>query len=124
MDNNCLIESLVYKATVDNGETYTGITGGKFKTRFTAHNASFRHKEKQHETKLSTHVWELKDQGKNPEIKWECLTTAPSYSPAIGRCILCIKEKETILYFREHASLNSRNEIVSICRHRKKFYLL
>ena len=120
---NCLTESLVYKATV-NTETYIGLTGGSFKQRYNGHQSSFRQKHKENETKLSKFIWELKDKGQEPKIQWECVVTAPTYSPNIGRCILCLREKEKILYYKEEATLNSRNEIISNCRHRRKFYLL
>ena len=114
---------MVYKATV-NTETYIGLTGGSFKQRYNGHQSSFRQKHKENETKLSKFIWELKDKGQEPKIQWECVVTAPTYSPNIGRCILCLREKEKILYYKEEATLNSRNEIISNCRHRRKFYLL
>ena len=124
LEGECLSESIIYKATVDNKETYIGLAGGTFKQRFTAHKASFRHSDRRNDTQLSKYVWEMKDQGLNPTIKWEILDHAPSYTPTLGRCILCLKEKEKILYFKEQCSLNSRNEIISHCRHRRKYLLL
>ena len=56
MDGKCLISSLVYKATM-NSETYIGMTGGTFKTRYSSHKASFRHKEKESDTTLSKYIW-------------------------------------------------------------------
>ena len=103
---------MVYKATV-NTETYIGLTGGSFKQRYNGHQSSFRQKHKENETKLSKFIWELKDKGQEPKIQWECVVTAPTYSPNIGRCILCLREKEKILYYKEEATLNSRNEIIS-----------
>ena len=124
LQGDCLTESLLYKATVDSKETYIGITGGTFKSRLAGHTASFKHREKEAETQLSKHIWRQKDKGKDPSITWECLLTAPTYNPGLGRCILCLKEKERILYHREDASLNSRSEIISHCRHKRKFLLL
>ena len=121
---DCLTESLIYKATVDGNDTYVGLTGGQFKTRFNQHKASFNNKNKEHETKLSKFIWEKKDKGQDPQIKWECITTAPKYNPILGRCILCLREKEQILYHRENASLNCRTEITNTCRHRRKYLLL
>ena len=96
LNGNCLTESLIYKATVDNNQTYIGITGGTLKQRYTTHKASFRHEDKRNATQLSKHIWTKKDQGQDPNIKWECVETAPVYNPIIGRCILCLKEKEKI----------------------------
>ena len=114
---------MVYKATVGQ-ESYIGLTGGSFKQRFNAHKSSFKLRTKENDTKLSKYTWELKDKGQEPEVKWECVVSAPTYTPIIGRCILCLREKEKILYYKEEATLNSRNEVVSNCRHRRKFYLL
>ena len=100
------------------------MTGGTFKQRFNAHQSSFWIKDKENETKLSKAVWELKDKGAEPKVQWKHVISAPSYSPLIGRCILCLREKEQILYFKEGATLNSRNEVISNCRHRRKFTLL
>ena len=124
MDGKCLTKSVLYKATVDSKETYVGITEGTFKTRYTNHAASFRNPDKEHETKLSTYVWSQKKAGKEPQISWECLLSAPAYNPGLGRCILCLREKERIMYHREDASLNSRSEIISTCRHKRKFLLV
>ena len=122
MEGNCLTSSLVYKATV-NQETYIGMTGGQFKTRYNSHKASFRHRNKESETTLSKYIWSEKDKGNDPEIKWECVTVAPTYTPGLGRCILCLREKEKILYYRKESTLNSRMEITNTCRHRRKFIL-
>ena len=124
MQGNCLTESLVYKATVDNKETYIGITGGKFKTRYTAHKASFRNKDKENETTLSKYIWQQKDKGLEPNVKWKCVVNAPTYNPGLGRCILCLREKEKNLYHKEEATLNSRSEVICYCRYRRKFLLL
>ena len=123
LTGNCLTESLIYKASV-NHESYIGLTGGSFKQRYNGHKTSFRLWNKENDTKLSKYIWELKDKGQDPEVKWECVVTAPTYFPVIGRCILCLREKERILYYKEEATLNSRNEVASNCRHRRKFYLL
>ena len=113
----------MYKATV-NGESYIGIAGGQFKQRYNNHTASFRNPDKKHETKLSKFVWELKEKAIDPVVKWEIVETVPTYTPTLGRCILCLKEKERILFYKEEATLNCRSELVSNCRHRRKFLLL
>ena len=123
LEGNCLTESLIYQAKI-NQESYIGMTGGTFKQRFNAHQSSFRIKDKENETKLSKAVWELKDKGAEPKVIWKHVISAPSYTPLIGRCILCLREKEQILYYKEGATLNSRNEVISNCRHRRKFKLL
>ena len=65
LNGNCLQSSLIYHATVtrkDNGtiETYIGLTGNDFKTRYRNHTASFRHTKHRNSTELSKHIWTLK----------------------------------------------------------------
>ena len=122
------MESIVYIATVNRGDketekTYVGLTGGQFKTRFTAHQASLRHKSKASSTALSKHIWSLKEKGIEYQIDWEIAASAPAYTPGLGRCLLCLREIYTIMYGGAGASLNSRSEISSTCRHRRKYLL-
>ena len=55
-------------------------------------------------------------------LVWNVLGKARAYKPETKRCLLCLTEKY-------HASfstldlLNSRNELVTKCRHENKFYL-
>ena len=121
----CLTSSVIYRATVDKGSEkegiYVGLTEGDFKQRYTKHKASFSNEEKCNETKLSNFVWEKKNVGKDPKISWEILTCAPSYHPACKNCLLCSKEKLTILEC--DYLINSKTEIVNTCRHRRKWLL-
>ena len=65
----CLVESVVYRATVvqDNSkvDTYTGLTCNKFKDRFYGHRSTFENRDHPNPTTLSTHVWDLKDNDQN-----------------------------------------------------------
>ena len=125
LNGECLTKNIVYQATVtdmsNNKETYVGITANSFKTRYTAHRASFRHQIKRNDTTLSQHIWELTDKNINYNIKWKILARKHPYNPASKTCHLCLEEKYTIL-FKDHkiASLNHRKEIFNTCRHRKK----
>ena len=128
LDGNCMVESVIYKATVNKGdketeETYIGLTGGMFKTRYTAHLASFRHRNKASSTTLSNYIWKLKDKGVDTKISWEIVANAPSYHPNIGKCLLCLREKYFIMFGEGEASLNNRSEIASTCRHKNIFFL-
>ena len=125
LDGSCLSESVVYKATVQDEqggiETYIGLTEGSFKDRFTSHKSSFKLPSKATSTTLSGHIWQLKNSSIEYSITWEILYSAPAYHPAIGRCLLCLKEKQAILY--SGGTLNSRSEISNTCRHKKKYSL-
>ena len=66
MEGNCMAWSIVYQATVSGNkgkESYIGITGDKFKTRYRNYIASLKDKRKMDSTELSKHIWSLKDAG-------------------------------------------------------------
>ena len=54
-------------------------------------------------------------------IEWRIIGHAPAYNPITRKCSLCTIEK---LYIAEHINenlLNKRDELVSKCRHRRKY---
>ena len=128
LDSKCKTQDLVYQATVtqiDNNkvDTYIGLTSQTFRKRYNQHNSDFRNPKSQNATTLSTHIWKLKAENIRYEVKWKFITRAKSFSPAAGTCNLCNAEKYFIICKPEMASLNKRNEILSKCRHRRKFLL-
>jgi hypothetical protein len=126
MSGHCLKESVVYQATVktkDAVQTYVGLTGNAFKTRYTNHKASFKNKTKKSSTELSKYIWGLKDNNVNYRITWKILKQAKTYSCASNRCNLCLWEKYYIICKPHLATLNKRNELVTACRHASKFLL-
>ena len=128
MSNNCLAKSVIYQATVKTSDkrptqTYVGLTENQFKTRYTNHKASFNNLKKRNSTELSKYIWDLKDNNITYSITWKILKRAKSYSNASKRCNLCIWEKYFIICKPDMASLNRRNELVSTCRHAKKYLL-
>ena len=122
LDGKCLAKSVVYRAEVkdsnDNIKTYTGLTGGSFKKRFYAHRHSFKNRNSEHSTTLSSHIWNLEDKNESYEINWKVIDRARVFNPINRRCGLCTKEKFYIIFQPEGASLNQRSEIFSTCRHR------
>ena len=126
LPNACLSSSVIYQATVMTKEpnatkqTYVGLTEGSFKKRYYNHRSSFHNPSKRTSTELSNYIWQLKDRSIQYDIKWRVLKKASSYNKTSKRCNLCIWEKYFILYKPELASLNSRNELVSKCRHSNK----
>ena len=124
----CLTESVVYQATVtrtDNQhkETYVGLTEGAFKTRYNNHTSSFRNPKHKHSTELSKYIWQLKESNIEHSIHWKTLKKCKAYSNRTKRCNLCLHEKYIIIYYPKRSSLNLRHELISTCRHRKKFLL-
>ena len=86
--------------------------------RISKHEGNFRHRH-QPGTRLSSHVWKLKDQGAPFTITWRILSRASTFNPTSGMCRLCLKEKYMIMFSPPPASLNKRSEIFSSCRHRQ-----
>ena len=84
---------------------------------------AFRNERYRNATELSKHVWNLKDQNIQYNIKWRKIKQARSYSNVTKKCNLCLWEKYFILCKPEMSSLNNRNELVSCCRHSRKFLL-
>jgi hypothetical protein len=125
LDGECMKEAMVYQATVtrpdtDQRETYIGLTANSFKKRFYGHKSSFRNVSDRNATTLSQHIWTLKESGLPYSIDWRIITHAQPYSPSTKHCNLCLTEKYFIICKNEMGTLNTRNELVNTCRHRKK----
>ena len=122
LNGNCLTKEVIYRADVveEDGSTstYTGLTGSTFKERFYGHASSFRNRDEGHSTTLSSHIWNLKDAGKNFELKWRIIDMGKKFNPTSRNCNLCLKEKYHIIFQPSGASLNKRSELFSTCRHR------
>ena len=122
LQGGCLVESVAYKATVKQQDstvnTYTGMTCNTFKERFYGHRSTFENENHPNPTTLSTHVWDLKGQSKNYEVKWNIIDKAKDFNPATRKCRLCLKEKYHIIFQPTGATLNERTELYSTCRHR------
>lgn len=128
MDRNCLKESVIYQGTItteDNNhpQTYVDLTENFFKTRYSNHKTSFANSNKRFSTKLSKHIFNLKDNTSNVKVTWKFLKQATPYNPASNRHNLCLWEKYFIICRPELASLNKRNELITLCRHTNTFLL-
>ena len=124
----CLTDQLVYKATVTRAdtqhvETYTGLTGGTFKSRYYKHMSDFRNVKYETSTTLSRYIWKLKRESVPYNLSWEVLSRAKVFNPTTRTCQLCLREKYLIMFNPESATLNSRDELFSTCRHRLKLLL-
>ena len=115
-------KSLIYKATVvDNSghvETYRGATKNTFKERYYGNDQSLRLKEKEHETKLSSYLWKLKEKMVEYNKKWSIIEKGKAYNPITRKCGLCLKEKYNIIFQPERVTLNKRSELFSTRRHK------
>ena len=116
LNGNCLQSSPIYQATVaheDNttAETYIRLTENDFKTRYRNHTTSFQHTKHRNSTKLSKHIWTLKENTIDHFISWHILSSRPPYNSRRKRCNLCLKEKLLIIRQPELSSLKKRNEV-------------
>ena len=128
LNNKCLSESLVYKATVSQtpseiNKYYYGTCEKTFKERYNNHTATFRNKSKQKSTELSKHIWELKGNTIQHQISWDIASRARPYNGSTRKCDLCLTEKLTIAKADPSSLLNTRDEFISKCRHMNKFTL-
>ena len=99
---NCLQSAVIYQATVthkDNNkkDTYIGLIEKTFKTRYRNHTASFHHAKHRNSTKLSKHIWTLKDNNIDHFISWCILSSHSPYNSSSKRCNLHLKEKFLII---------------------------
>ena len=126
LPGKCTTKNIIYEAKVstsDNNKTYIGLTANTFKTRYASHKSSFINKEKKNSTELSKHIWKLKEKSTPYTITWKVICHAQPYNPTTKRCNLCLWEKYHILTSNKEDTLNSRSELVSTCRHKRKFFL-
>ena len=86
---------------------------------------SFKHENKKNDTELSKYMylWQLKEKKKDFTITWKILAKARAYTTLTKRCNLCISEKFFIISKPHMATLNKRNELLSTCRHWRKYIL-
>ena len=103
-----------------------------FKKRWYGHKSDFKHEEK-YGTTLSRYLWKIKRIKSNLcearkmnfkwNISWDIKEKVPAYKPESKDCKLCMSEKYHILNEDDTKSLNVRSELLSKCRHKKKWKL-
>ena len=106
----CQKDNVIYVASVTSGEGvehYTGLTSQTFKRRWSKHTSNFDKVEERNDTTLSSHIWKLKEEGKNFQIKWEIMDRAPNFNPVNRKCRLCLKEIEHFLAMFYNAKYTS-----------------
>ena len=118
---------VVYQAEVnmkdEEPEFYIGLARD-FKARWYKHRDSLKDRNYEGHTRLSSYVWEQRDKGKTPSLKWRFLETNVSdFNPVTGVCRLCTREKYRIVLEPSSATINRRTELFTPCRH-KDAYLI
>ena len=128
----CLTKGVVYKAVVQcknrlgqkiPSKIYYGSTERTFKDQYNEHQTSINNEKYKNKTTLSTYIWKLKNIGLKPEIKWSIKARGHVFSSGSRSCDLCLTEKLTILQADPKVTVNSRDEILEKCRHKKKYTL-
>ena len=97
--NKCLKNNVVYEATVQHegkAQKYIGMTENAFKTRYTNHKASFKHRIHRKQTVLSNLIWDLKDKNIDYKLTWKLIAQAQPYKPGKITCNLCLCEKNHV----------------------------
>ena len=115
---------MLYEAKVwtdNNFKLYYGTCEGEFKSRFYNHTKSFR--DRGNETELSKYIWQLKDESKSYNRRWNMFMYATPYKYGTRRCDLCLTEKYVIARADQEHLLNKRTEIISKYRHRNKYLI-
>ena len=92
----------MYRATVQRHDRntvdcYTGLTGDRFKDRYSKHMSDIR-LGRSTKSKLSSHVCRLKENNIPYDISWEIVTKAPQYNPSSRVCRLCILEAYHLIF--------------------------
>ena len=95
-----------------------------WKQRLGNHTLSFNHR-KYCKCEIAKEVWNIKDQGGDYNIQWRIIGHAPAYNPIEKKCCLCTAEKLIIAQNigMNQNLLNKRDELISKCRHRRKYAL-
>ena len=124
LDNKCLSEGIIYQATVTQPEkepkTYIGLCSTDFKARLGVHRDAIRNPHKKNiQTSLSKHVDEIHKRNIEPNITWKLIDKGKTFSPVSQVCQLCTREAFYIIFHPESATLNTKSEIFSACRHKK-----
>ena len=119
---NVIYQCKVTDSTTGKEECYIGLTSNSAKDRITKHKKSFRDRT-YHKNSLSKYIWKLKDENKTFQIAWNILDQAKPYSPASKVCNLCTRETYYILFKRNLATLNRRDEFFGYCLHRRNYFI-
>ena len=73
---------------------------------------------------LSKHIWKLKEERKGFNVSWRFVDRGPTYNPISKVCRLCVKESYYLIFHRDNSTLNKRNEVFNVCRHRNSDLLM
>ena len=84
LDGKCLQTCIIYKAdgiTKKDSHIYYGASAGEFKSRYTNHTNSSRHRHHRQDTELLKHIWKLQDKGIKFNVKCSVAAYASQLLP-------------------------------------------
>ena len=119
LNDNIYLAKIVTETSEFN---YIGMSQPPLRHRVAVHKASFENKTK-NQTELSNKIWDLKEKKEGYTVKFKLLENKKSYTPNTKNCNLCTAEKYQILFSDLPNKLNTKSEIMSKCRHKRKFKL-
>ena len=93
-----------------------------FKARYNNHNSSFNNAKQANSTALSKHIWALKNNNTDFQIKWGIVKHARSYNGHPSKCNLFLAQKLCILTSKDPGLVNKRSKLVTKCRQENKYY--
>ena len=102
-------QNTLYQADISL-KIYYGISGTKFKTRFSNHQKSFNHEKHKNDTQPSNELWNSKASKEEPVLVWKILGQYQPYNVDTKRCLLCLNEKLQIVIYRGNNMLNRQTE--------------
>ena len=129
LNEKCLTNQIVYQANINSDledykeNIYKGLCEKTFKLRYAEHKNTFNYQKYKNDMELANELWEIKLRNGTPNIKWKKLCKSSSYNINTKRCNLCLREKYEILTHKGDNLLNKRSEIISTCRHKRKYLL-
>ena len=134
MNGNCLNNCIIYKADVStesSSKSYIGSTETEFKCRWRNHKSSLNKRSRRYPsnnfgypTTLAKYVWEKKDAGEVPNVRWSQMKRAVTYRCGGLKCNLCLEEKLAILMAAPNTLMNKRSELLNRCPHKRKHRLI
>lgn len=89
---SCRTDNVIYQAEVkseNTTKTYIQITSLEFKQRVSKHGTDFKHRKYKESTKLSKHIWDIKDKNEKYEIRWSILKRVKRTENGDKTCRLC-----------------------------------
>ena len=103
LNGECVIKNVIYEATVTTSNSV------RLYLRLS--------------TELSKHIWKLKEEGEDFDIKWRILRKIRQKGGSIRKvCSTCNLEKLEIALADRRKCLNKRNELIGKCVHYQKLY--